>query len=82
MRKTHVSKYELKLDEIGTFANSKYLGVVFEWSGNIGWGEYTIYRERDSDEWFAESEGMDEGEDKDFLRELLKQFADKIKVVD
>ena len=82
MRRTPVSEHELKLDKIGTFANSRYLGVVFEWSGNIGWGQYTIYREHYSDEWIAESEGMDEGEDKDFLRELLKQFADKIKVVD
>ena len=82
MRRIPVSEHELKLDKIEPFANSKYLGVVFEWSGNIGWGEYTIYREYDSDEWIAESEGMDRGEDKDFLRELLKQFADKIKVVD
>ena len=82
MRKKPVSEYELKLDKVEPFANSKYSGVVLEWSGNIGWGEYTIYRNYDSDEWFAESECMDRGEDKDFLRELLKQFVDKIKVVD
>lgn len=82
MRKKPVSEYELKLDKVEPFANSKYSGIVFEWSGNIGWGEYTIYREHYSDEWIAESECMDRGEDKDFLRELLKQFADKIKVVD
>lgn len=82
MRKKSISEYELKLDKIVPFVNSKYLGFILEWFGNIGWGEYTIYREHYSDKWFAESEGMDEGEDKDFLRELLKQFADKIKVVD
>lgn len=82
MRRKPVSEYELKLDKIGTFVNSKYSGIVLEWSGNIGWGEYTIYKEYGSDEWFAESECMDRGEDKDFLRELLKQFADKVKVVD
>lgn len=36
MRKTPVSNYELKIDKIELFINSKYLGIVFEWSGNIG----------------------------------------------
>ena len=82
MRRIPVSEHELKLDKIEPFANAQFLGITFEWSGNIGWGEYTIYKSHDSDKWLAESEGMDRGEDKDFLRELLKQFADEVKVVD
>ena len=81
MRRTPVSEHELKLDKIEPFANGQFLGITFEWSGNIGWGEYTIYKEHGADEWVADSEGMDKEEDKDFLRELLKQFADKVKVV-
>lgn len=36
MRNTPVSNYELKIDKIEPFVNSKYLGIMFEWSGNIG----------------------------------------------
>ena len=82
MRRTPVSEHELKLDKIEPFANAQFLGITFEWSGNIGWGEYSIYKKHGTDEWIADSEGMDKGKDKDFLRELLKQFADKVKVVD
>lgn len=66
------------------FVNEKYMGVVIRWDSNIGFGEYTIYKPVDSDnnKWYAQSEHMDNNEDKDFIKELMKLFIEKLDVVE
>jgi hypothetical protein len=60
------------------------------WSGDIGWGEYGLvinknYNDEEDNsgyelEIYGDSECMDKGERKDFLRQLLMSIADKVEV--
>lgn len=54
-------------------------GVVIQWAGNIGWGEYVIYGK--DGKILGDSECMDAGDDKEFLRLLLNDLADKVEVI-
>lgn len=65
-------KWDVDVTEIET--GKDY--IIISWSGNIGFGEYTLYKVKDK--WFGDSECMDQGEDKDFLRYLLSKVADQI----
>ena len=38
------NKYEIHVDDIEPFVNEVYSGFKILWSGNIGWGEYTLYK--------------------------------------
>lgn len=80
MKNLESKKIEVKVDDIKPFINEKYIGFVIKWYGNIGWGEYTIYRAIDDDQWYADSECMDTTEDKEFLTILLKDFMNKLEV--
>jgi len=71
----------LTIDNVEAFANEKYEGIVFEWSANIGFGELTLYREIDSNEWKADTEYMCKDDDKDFLKMILNEWVNKIKVI-
>jgi hypothetical protein len=48
------------------------------WSGDIGYGEYTLRIEQERIT--ADSETMDSGKDKAFLKRLLELLLEKVKV--
>lgn len=81
-RRFPVNSINLDAYEFEPFVNEKYTGFVIRWSSDIGFGEYTIYKAVDSDDdkWYADAETMDNNEDKDFIRELMKQFIDKLDI--
>ena len=75
-----VDKINLDAYEFKPFVNEQYTGVVIRWDSDIGFGQYTIYKEVGSDLWYAESEHMDSNDDKSFLKELLKSFVEKLEI--
>ena len=81
-RRFAVDEINLDAYEFEPFVNEKYTGVVIRWDSDIGFGEYTIYKEVGSDEWHGDSEHMDNNEDKAFLKELLKLFVEKLIIDD
>ena len=74
-------KWDVRIDRIRTIIpfESITCGIIIEWSGNIGWGEYEIYQTEDG-RWHGDSECMDRGEDKEFLKYLLKYLVDNTEV--
>ena len=68
------------LDHVDAYKNEEYQGIRFEWHGNIGWGEYNLYKVNDEDGWHGDSECLDDNENKSFLIELMKQFINEIKI--
>ena len=58
--------------------HENHAGFIIQWSADIGFGEYTLYRSPDENklEWFGDSECMDSNCDKEFLAELMKLFVD------
>lgn len=81
-RRFPVDSINLEVFDVNPFVNERGSGIVISWDSNIGFGEYTIYKRVDSDEWHADSEHMDNNEDKAFLKELLKLFVEKLDIVD
>jgi hypothetical protein len=81
-RRFEVDKINLNIREIDPFANNKYTGFVIGWNSDIGFGEYTLYRDVKSSKWYAHSEHMDSNEDKAFLKELLKLFVDRLEITE
>ena len=72
---------EIQVDDIEPFVNDVYTGFKILWSGNIGWGEYTIYKINGEDKWYADSEHMDNPKGEYiFLDMLLKDFMKQIEV--
>jgi hypothetical protein len=71
---------KVQVDELVAFNNEKTKGVVIQWSGNNGWGEYTIYF--DKDEICADSECMDNNEDKRFLKALFEDLLNKVRILE
>lgn len=80
-RRFEVNNINLDAYEFKPFVNEKYTGVVISWDSDIGFGEYTIYKEVGSDLWYAESEHMDVNDDKSFIQELMKLFIEKLDIV-
>ncbi len=83
-RRFAVDTINLEAYDFEPFVNEKYMGVVIRWDSDIGFGEYTIYKPIDSedDKWLAQSEHMDNNEDKDFIKELMKLFIEKLDIVE
>ena len=77
-RRFEVNSINLDAYDIHPFVNEKYTGFVIKWDSDIGFGEYTIYKPIGSDEWYGDSEHMDNNEDKDFIKELMKLFIEKL----
>lgn len=75
-----LDKINLDAYDIEPFVNEKYAGFVIRWDSSIGFGEYTIYKKVGSDEWFADSEHMDNNADKAFVTELMKVFIEKLTI--
>lgn len=73
----------VEVNGLQPFVNSEYQGFSIIWSGNIGFGEYTIYQNVDDpNKWKAESECMDSQEDKWFLKKLLENFIDQLEITE
>ena len=73
---------EIEIDDVTATKNvdgTEY--IIIGWSGNIGFGEYSLYNDADSDVWKADSESMDRGDDKEFIRLLLDKFVEGLEVV-
>ena len=80
-RRYNLSEINLEINHVGVFKNESEAGLWFDWSSEIGFGEYNIYRDLKTHEWKGESEYMDSNEDKAFLKELMNKFIDKINIV-
>lgn len=68
-------QYNITADSVQGFSN----GFVIQWSGDAGFGEYTIYIDKDG-KWKGDSEYMDKGEDKSFLEHLFLSIVEQIEV--
>ena len=77
-----------------THNNKEVQCLVFEWGCNLGFGQYTLYFNHkdvtveDGPEDYvltkvtADSECMDKGEDKEFLKALMEKLIGMVKVED
>ena len=76
------SKVNVKVTSILPFsyAESNTKGFVLMWEGNIGFGEYTIYTRDNA--WYGDSEAMDHGDDKWFIKKLMESFIEQLEVHD
>ena len=76
------ARVKAEVVDIEPFSNEKYCGFTIHWVGNIGFGEYTIYKAVNTNEWHADSELMDEQGDTWFLDPLLNDFKQRILKID
>lgn len=74
-RKNNVDEINLEVRNIITHSAG---GIRIEWNSDLGFGQYDIQVREGKI--VADSESMDSGEDKDFLRKLLSIIADKAEV--
>ena len=81
-RRFPVDSINLEVYDVNPFVNERGSGVVISWDSDIGFGEYTIYKRVDSDEWRGDSEHMDSNEDNAFIKELMKLFIEKLDIVE
>ena len=93
-RKNPVKDMNLQIDQIIPFSNEHHAGFTIRWSGNIGFGEYTLYRKTmpydddpysqcdEEEKWEAQSEHMDAQDDKDFITELMRLFVESLTITE
>ena len=67
------------LDNIDFFNNAGAQGMVLFYHGNIGWGEYTLWKTPDG-EYMCDSEYMETADDRWFLKLLLDQLRELVTV--
>ena len=53
--------------------------MILSWTGSIGFGEYTLYTDREG-VWHGDSEHMDSNGDKSFIKLLLEKWIEKMEV--
>ena len=82
VRKHNINEINLEINDFYPFVNEQYTGIAIQWNSNIGFGEYTIYKPVGSNEWFVDSEGMDDNENKDFIKKLMDLFIEKLNIED
>lgn len=80
-RRHKVDEIHLKIDDLIPFVTEAAMGFVIQWTSDIGWGEYTVCKRSNSDEWIADSEYMDNNEDKDFIKKLMELFIEKLTMI-
>ena len=76
MRKHNVDEINLTIDDIKM---SEYY-IFFSWSSDIGYGQYSIFYDKETGKWSADTEYMDSDEDKAFGRKLFELLMDKVKI--
>lgn len=55
-------------------------GLILSWQGNIGFGEYTIFTDSNGNI-LGDSEYMDKGDRKEFLKSLFESILEQIEIV-
>ena len=76
-------KVEVVVDSLEPFKNEEAQGFILNWSGNIGFGQYTIYQNVDDPcKWKGDSECMDHPDDKWFIKKLLESFINQLEVTE
>ena len=81
MKTINGNEIEVSVDDIEPFVNEKYVGFKILWSGNIGFGEYTLYKKAGEDEWYVDDEYMENPKnDRTFLRMLFEDFVKQLEV--
>ncbi len=75
-RKHDVKNIHLQIDNFVPFVNENHIGFIIEWSSDIGFGEYTIYKSENDNNWCGDSECMDSNNDKEFITELMRLFIE------
>lgn len=76
-----MSDYSVSVD--GIVASKNIAGkntIQIYWHGSMGYGEYNLIV--DGNKIQGQSECMDKGDDKSFLKALLNDLADKVEVVE
>ena len=73
-------KVDVEVVDIEPFVNEKCRGFTIYWQGNIGFGQYTIYKSADDDQWRGDSEYMDSDDDTWFLDKLFEKFKGILKI--
>lgn len=79
-RRLKVNEIHLQINDLIPFRNERCVGFMIQWCSDIGFGEYTVFKPNGSNEWQADSEHMDSNEDKDFIKELMKLFVEKLNI--
>lgn len=79
-RRMNVNEINLSIEDVIPFSNERRSGFIIEWSSDIGFGEYKIYQNANSNEWHADSECMDSNKDKDFVKKLMSLFVEQITI--
>lgn len=69
---------DLEINVISAYDNEKYEGFTIGWDSNIGFGECSIFREKDKVVWKAATEHMG----RDFLKMLLNKLADTVAIIE
>lgn len=71
----------LCIESFNTFATGRYKGIEITWSSGARFGIYSIYMDLLDNKIYADSEKMDNNEDKEFITALLQELVKKIEVV-
>ncbi len=77
-RKHDVKSIHLQIENFVPFVNENHIGFIIEWSSDIGYGEYTVYKSENDNNWYGDSECMDSNDDREFITELMRLFIEKI----
>lgn len=81
MGKINREECNVEVVDIEPFDNDEYKGFKIVWSGNVGFGEYSIYQGKDdAGIWRADSECMDSPDDKWFIKKLMDNFIEQLQV--
>lgn len=69
---------DLTINDGEGFGNARAEGIVLSWSANIGFGELTIYRDKEGGDgkWHADTECLGE----DFVRMVLNKWVDDMEI--
>lgn len=71
----------LTIEDINVYKTGRYKEIEIRWSSDTGLGTYDIYYDLVDNKIYADSEKMDNNEDKEFISALLQELVKKIEVV-
>lgn len=79
----HGREVEVHVDDIEPFVNELCTGFKILWSGDIGFGEYTIYRKVNENKWYVDDEYMENPKnDRTFLKLLCENFIKQLEEIE
>jgi hypothetical protein len=68
---------DIEIYRSDVFINDKCQGMVIQWSANIGFGELTLYVDKDNGKVCVDSECMS----KDFVKKVLCELIDEAEII-